>query len=171
MTRAPRQQLYKRQYKKGSIFQYDTSKKMEILQNNRGDITTYKTVNSSEKRALSSGQTWVLHTMDVDRTLCQHKWASHLFIKGLYIWVLVKIKFCLNLNCDSWPELTGKTPQSCPVTPFNLLLGKMLCAVNYIFGQLGSTGPAAFLPSFLPTSSPVFGSRVRPQPCAGTVQK
>lgn len=66
---------------------------------------------------ISSGQIWVLHTVDVDRALCQHKWVSHLFIKGMYVWVLLKFLFCLNLDCDGWLELTGKSPYSCLVTP------------------------------------------------------
>lgn len=55
------------------------------------------------------------------------------------------------------PKMTGKSPHSCLLTPPILLLGMMLRAVRYILGQLGSAGPALFLPNFLRTPSPLFG--------------
>lgn len=104
-----------------------------------------------------SAQIWVLHSMDVDRSLCHHKWVSHLSIKGVYMWVLVKFIFCLNLNCDGWPQLTGKSPHSCSVTPPSLLLSMMLCAVRYLFSQLGSVGLAFSFPASCPPSAHFLG--------------
>lgn len=163
MTRASRQHGYiKGNAGKGAYFNMTHLRKWKFYKIIEETSLPIKMWTLQRTEQHSSDQIWVLHTMDVDRTLCHHKWVSHLSIKGVYIWVSLKYIFCLNLNCDGWPELTGKSTHICLVTPPSLMLSMTLCAVRYLSGYLGSAGSPPFLPTFLPTSSPLFGSRARP---------